>query len=76
VSCGMSPILHDMHDADGNQCTTDTCSNGVCVHTPVNVDDNNACMLFRFPAGMCRCLCHFWVYKLIIDYGTRGFVRG
>jgi hypothetical protein len=34
----------DIHDADNNECTTDTCSNGVCVHTPVNVDDNDACM--------------------------------
>ena len=28
---------------DGNACTTDSCDNGACRHTPVNCDDGNAC---------------------------------
>jgi hypothetical protein len=28
---------------DGNACTTDSCSAGQCVHTPVAVDDGNPC---------------------------------
>jgi N-acetylneuraminic acid mutarotase len=28
---------------DGNACTTDACSNGQCIGTPISCDDNNAC---------------------------------
>ena len=28
---------------DGNACTTDSCDNGACRHTPVNCDDGNVC---------------------------------
>ena len=38
-NCGGCGISCD----DGDACTTDTCSGGICQHTPVSCDDNNAC---------------------------------
>jgi hypothetical protein len=38
-NCGGCGISCD----DGDACTTDTCSGGTCVHTPLSCDDGNAC---------------------------------
>ena len=42
-----------MNCNDGNACTTDSCSEGSCVNTPINCNDGNSCTTDSCSNGSC-----------------------
>jgi len=49
VSC---VVVSDCDDSD--PCTSDTCSSGICVNTPLDCNDDDACTFDRCLAGTCQ----------------------
>jgi len=53
AGCGAPQCQNNGDCDDGNGCTTDTCSGGVCSNTPINCDDGNACTSDSCSGGVC-----------------------
>jgi hypothetical protein len=51
VDCTLCSVNADC--ADGDSCTTDVCSDGLCVNTSISCDDSDACTADNCTAGVC-----------------------